>query len=336
VLLLRFLHSRPGRGLSPRRDTASRAGYSYPLLNALCGCDRGEEFSVLDELFRTRLVAAELVDRVHLCPFCDRFHVNFREVCPSCRSLTFREEWTIHHYRCSYVGRESDYAAGPVLRCPKCNRQLRHLGVDHDRPAKDLWCTTCGDRFTDPVVNCHCLNCDASFAPEVATVRDVNRYSLTEEGRAVAVEGTYPTLTVTDILKGRYGFYRREVFEELFRLEVLRCRRYKYDSTLVRMSLAPLDEAIAAQQAQGQAEGTAGLRRVFGETFRETDILCESDGNVLLLIMTNTSAASAKTGLQRLERNMAEALGSDVELEADVCELKDETRPLDEILRGSG
>jgi hypothetical protein len=336
VLVLRFLHTRPGRSLDPRRDIAARAGYSYPLLNALFGCDRGEELTVLDDLFRARLVGAELTDRVHLCPFCGHFHINFREVCPSCHTLTFTEEWTVHHFRCGYVGRESEYAAGSLLRCPKCRRQLRHLGVDHDRPAKDLWCTACGGRFSEPEVNCHCLHCDATFAPDIANVKDICRYSPTEEGRAVAVEGTYPTLTVTDILKGRYGFYRHEVFEELLRLEMLRCRRYRYDSTLVRMSLTSLDEAVAQQESEVPGQAVGELRRVFGQTFRETDILCESDGNVLLLIMTNTAASSAETGLARLEKKMAEALGSPIELEADVYELKDETRSADDILRGGG
>lgn len=296
ILLLRFLLTRPGSSLQPVPDVTSTFGYGYPLVGALLRCSAGAELGCLKALSRRHLLAADLVDRVHVCPFCHHSRVNFAEV------------------------------------CPKCNKQLGHLGAEDDRPGRDRWCSTCMERVGQTEAQCLCLNCSAVFAPGAAELKDVCRFGLTDEGRTAAADGACPAITVSEILTGRYGMYRREVFEELLRLECLRCRRYGYDSTLVRLSLEPLDQALADQKAEVTGRAVRQLRQLLAQTFRRTDILTELDEGELLVIFTHTDAVSAGKGLSRLEGNIGEAFGQQVELDFEAFGLGDEEWPLGAIL----
>jgi hypothetical protein len=237
VLILQFLYIRDNRPLKPVRDISSRIGYSYPLVQVLLNTSPGDEIGLLDELVESFLLKGELADRVNLCPYCRHFQINFREVCPNCSSLKIYEESTIHHYRCAYVGKEKEFADGAGLRCPKCRKEVRHIGVDYDRPSADLWCDDCRDNFAELALVCYCLSCGRAFAPDDAYVRSIHIFTLTSAGERAAREGVLLASGPGDIIHQEVGIYRPEIFRELLRQEALRCRRYRYPAIFVRCRL---------------------------------------------------------------------------------------------------
>ena len=54
-------------------------------------------------------------------------------MCPKCKIKKLFSEYSIHHFVCGYVGPESDFFQDKKLICTKCNRELRHIGVDYDK-----------------------------------------------------------------------------------------------------------------------------------------------------------------------------------------------------------
>ena len=133
LILLRYLFLRGLEKLEPVRDIHSRIGYSYPIAEMILpSADINECEADLRVLEDRGFLQGKFVDTIHLCDNCGFFQLNFREVCPRCRSANLVEERNIHHFRCGYIGHEAEFLN---MRCPKCRRRLKHIGVDYDLPA---------------------------------------------------------------------------------------------------------------------------------------------------------------------------------------------------------
>lgn len=332
ILILQFLYTRNGYFLNPVRDLSSSIGYSYPLARLLIDGAPGNELELLEELEENLLLESKLIDKINLCPFCGHFQINFKEVCPQCHSLKINEEATIHHFRCAYVGREKEFKDALVLRCPKCRRELRHIGVDYDKPSEDLWCDKCGTNFSDSLVMCSCLNCGNTFSPENAIPKQIKKFSLTQEGYRAAEDGLFPSVNLMDILRQEIGLYRFEVFNELFRLEVNRCRRYEYNSMLIRLVINNLSKVIN----EGGIEHKKNVRKELGlflkTVFRNTDILTELSENEYLIIFTHTESGGAERAMERLQEGIRTIFKSKIDLEYNMVNLKNENEDLESIL----
>lgn len=122
------------------------------------------------------------VTKEHLCPKCNHSHIIYTENCPKCGSADLRIENIIHHFRCANVSSEATYNIGGMLVCPKCRRQLRHIGVDYDRPATVFTCNDCGDTFSLPRTNATCCNCESTVDVKNLVPHDVRFFEITHEG----------------------------------------------------------------------------------------------------------------------------------------------------------
>lgn len=334
LLLLRFLHSRSDARLEPAIDPRSPVGYSHELARVLLGVAPGKETEALQEFEEARLLKGNLVDRIHLCPSCGRYQINFREICPSCRSLNFREEPTVHHFSCGCVSPEKNFTRGQALKCPKCSKELRHIGVDYDRPLAKLWCEGCGNNFLEPLVQCFCLSCTETFPPEEAVVQSIREYSVTAEGRTAAEDGTLPSLGLIDLLRREIGLYKLEIFREFFRIESLRCQRYgDYHSTLVRFRTRELRESFA----QSGLKWTRGLRKelveLFKASFRNTDLLTLLNDDDILAILTHTNAAAAGVVVTRIDEVLHLLFRIPFDLHFAVLGLGKQEADLDQVLK---
>lgn len=336
ILVLRFLYTRDSYLLAPFRNVTSSLGYSYPLIKLLLDVSAGKEVELIEGLEESLLLKGKLVDKVNLCPFCGHFHINFREVCPTCRSLHIHEEATIHHYRCAHAGRESDFREGDILRCPKCRKELRHIGVDYDKPSANIWCKECGVNFADPLIICLCISCAKTFPPEDAVPRQIKEFSLTAEGSIAAEEGTLPGLGLIDILRKEIGFYKYDVFNEIFKLETRRCTRYKYDSTIARLSIENFKDIVEGIGRSRIRELKKELADIFKSTFRTTDILTDFSDEEYLIAFTHTDTEHAKIALEKLKKKCNAVLKMELDFKYNLLELQGETEDLDAVLKKIG
>ena len=138
--VIRFLYSR-NRALKPIPTPKSHMGFAFPFLDANIQVEEYQELiDLLDSAEERGLMQIDFQDNVHLCHNCNSGFINYRETCSKCDTHKFKTQHTIHHFVCGYVGPESDYVSGNKLECPKCDRQLRHIGVDYDKPSLVMEC----------------------------------------------------------------------------------------------------------------------------------------------------------------------------------------------------
>ncbi|MCE3259408.1 MAG: hypothetical protein K0S12_1049 [Bacteroidetes bacterium] len=153
-----------------------------------------EEYMVLDILdwaLNEDYVWPDYFDRVYLCNHCKSMHVSMRETCPSCQSSQLKPEDLVHHFSCGYIGPISDFKnkIDGTLSCPKCSKNLRHIGVDYDKPSLINQCLDCNEVFQDYKVKARCLNCKNDVEVQYLLAKDLNVFKLTKKGRNAALTG---------------------------------------------------------------------------------------------------------------------------------------------------
>lgn len=154
------------------------------------------------------------IDRVHLCPHCNRTHMLFFECCPRCKSSNLRQEPILHHFRCANVSPQSTYEWDGQLKCPKCNHMLHHIGVDYDKPSTVYTCNECENSFMYPEMRVTCTSSKKTFSPEDLRPFDVEEYEFTPEGiKAFAANDIVRTINQV----GFFGFSSMRDFEDYIR-----------------------------------------------------------------------------------------------------------------------
>lgn len=146
------------------------------------------------------------VEKVHLCPKCNHSHLLFMESCPKCGSSDIKEESVIHHFRCANISPESTYAFGDELRCPKCRKILRHIGVDYDRPSDVYTCNACTHKFFTPEMKVACMGCGEYTVPSELKTYDSVEYEFTEMGIKALVSNTITLSTSRGLQIGYVDF----------------------------------------------------------------------------------------------------------------------------------
>lgn len=170
--------------LKPHYKANKTSGFDFNIClasNEVVGATTG-----LNELGLTR---STFFDRFHICSGCRSVRLNVREECFSCRSPNLKESKFIHHFKCAYQASEEDFRQGSDLVCPKCSRELRHFGVDYDKPGIIIRCQACGATSSDTAVGFQCMDCGFHTDGEVIETKDVFTYSLSEKGIAFVEEG---------------------------------------------------------------------------------------------------------------------------------------------------
>lgn len=117
--VLRFLYTRSIQ-LKPMLLPTYRYGYIYPFVASQF--PDNDDFRIYETLARMEqegLLIGIFHDRLHLCNKCHSAFMNFREICPSCRSANLSVENVIHHFSCGYTAQESNFVNGENLLCPK-------------------------------------------------------------------------------------------------------------------------------------------------------------------------------------------------------------------------
>lgn len=142
--------------------------------------------AVAERLAAGGYLSRKFFDRLHTCDRCGSARLSVREECASCHSAELESVSTLHHYRCVYSGPEEDFRADrDKLVCPKCARELRHYGSDHERSGTVLKCRSCGEFRGEPVVGFVCMDCNAHYSGDVVRTCDYYSYEINELGVAL-------------------------------------------------------------------------------------------------------------------------------------------------------
>ncbi|MEA5312908.1 diguanylate cyclase [Vibrio parahaemolyticus] len=150
------------------KSLESTSIYSFPIIDLLFPDIYSTYRYVLSEQGRGVLEPEALIDRIRVCSHCNSGHLNYVEVCPDCSSIDIDSQSSLHCFTCGHVGEQHSFQRRGKLECPKCLTQLRHIGVDYDRPLENHVCHSCSSLFVEAATISQCLSCDSKIKVEVS------------------------------------------------------------------------------------------------------------------------------------------------------------------------
>jgi hypothetical protein len=307
-----------GGKVTPNANPQAQHGYEH-----LAPCD-GDEGDLL-LLARRDYLEQRFFDRVSLCPKCGSHHLNVREICPGCRGAHLANEGLLHHFRCGYVGRQSEFATagdGDGSRvCPKCNRRLHHVGTEYDRLGKVFVCLECGVITENPPVEAACLACGARNLAEDLVSTDVFSYVLTSLGFAAVRRGSLLDTDDELLFVSGAPVYRSTVILEFLNQEVKRIHHFKNGFSVLL--------AKCAREATDNRDGALlppWLPRL-RQCLREVDLIGQLADAVFVVILPQTDKRAAEVLRQRV---LAE-IGPQLQLTLSAIEIT-EPRHLAQVL----
>ena len=181
---LGYLFSRENT-LPPLPSRKGTFGYIFPLISLFFNHQETLKlFTFLEELHQKGYVSRTLHDTLHLCKNCHGNYFNFRECCPSCSSFDIETQDIVHHFVCAHVAPISDFQKENQegLHCPKCDKTLRHIGIDYDKPSSIHCCNSCQHEFQNPNMKAFCFDCNTSNELHELLPQKIHTHQLTQKG----------------------------------------------------------------------------------------------------------------------------------------------------------
>ncbi len=307
VTFFRFLWSREREEVKAYPDSDSRVGYTYPLLRACLKLKAGDEIDYIEQLLSQGLIREKkLVNRIPVCPNDHTYQIIFRETCPNCGSLKLQETDLYYHFDCGYVGPKEEFTEEDILRCPKCQRRLRHLGEDYEIPNNVFLCRDCQHITEEPKIEIFCLHCKKTYGIESLVFYEIKDYLISALGIETAQEGRLPLRGIEEIFD-KLNLIKWNVFKFIFDWEKNRFKRYKQPFSLLLISWdnEKIEEIF-------EEYGTSKIKQYFEEVIvflkqnlRTTDIGCRYNLGTFLFLLPNTPGENAKIVQNRLFKDIS-------------------------------
>jgi DNA-binding NarL/FixJ family response regulator len=99
------------------------------------------------------------------CNQCGSLRIFPNFFCPACNSTNFSQGKLIEHFKCGNVSVEDSYKDN---KCPKCNKEIKILGVDYKSLDNYYICNSCRNKFPEPSEDYICIKCNNRFTLEKA------------------------------------------------------------------------------------------------------------------------------------------------------------------------
>jgi diguanylate cyclase (GGDEF)-like protein len=307
IQLLRNLLDDGVYTLAPIFDTDSPFAYTYPSLTKYVELTPDKTVELLDDLASRAILERKLHDKVHLCPSCMRYNMNFREVCPSCGQADVEVQEMIHHFACGHVGPITQFQHGLRLICPKCRAELRHIGLDYEKPTETFLCRPNGHLFTDPEVEAACVACGAKFKPKDLINRNVYSYELTGRAEDVVQLGQLePTQIDPLLIDKQVGLYHYAYIERELATEVKRSARHKHQFSLIILGIDFYEDYIKKFGRADALQFMATLGQVIREMMRMSDVPARHKAENIIMLLSETPAVGCAAFLKRLRERLAQ------------------------------
>ena len=296
--VMAWLWTRPQSGLVALRDTALPQIYSYPLIRVFSGSEPVNETLWLRLMSEHGWLAAEgLIDRVRLCTQCNSAHLNYVDVCPSCKNLNIARQPALHCFTCGHVAPQEQFLKDGLLLCPNCLTKLRHIGSDYDRPLENQTCRACDASFMDAEVQVRCLDCDHTQQPDALRVREVRDYHLTERGRLRCRQGF--TEAVGGEHFSRLNLVSLNEFHVMLDWQIQQAHRYKGTPACSVLALRFDGLENLLDSLEGQTVLDNLVERI-EQVIRDTDRCTRTRENLLWILLPHTNRRGANALFMRL------------------------------------
>jgi Thaumarchaeal output domain 1 len=293
--------------LAPMLRPDEPAAVAYPLLLGFNSVRR-----TLEELADAGMLRRRFFERLHICQHCDSSRLHAREVCVKCHSSHLAEQSLVHHYACGNQAVQSAFESDNAFVCPKCRKELRHYGVDYDKPGRVMCCRSCGDTMTEPQVEFICFDCHRSTSGDHAGFRDWYEYDLLPDGIAAVKSGRLPS---ADSEEARLGRSLRD-FGLLVRHSLSVAKYTGRPVSAARLTVDTTDLATKVGQ-RGISPVCELLRDVTVQNLREHDIVATLP-DAVLVCMPETDEAAAKVTIDHIQRAITAAVRPKLNITVDI------------------
>ena len=307
--LLRFMASRQHE-FQPVPSARHRQGHVHPALETLSGEEPGAVLNALEVLEEQQVILGRLITTAHECTHCGCAFLNFTENCPQCGSVDLVQDDLVHHFRCGFTAELEAFRRGSELACPKCDRPLRHIGVDYDKPSSMFHCRSCAHDFQEPGVLSTCYDCGRGTAPENQPVRSIKAYTITALGQNAAALGLESLFM--SIMERRLSLCPWESFQMFLKVETARIARYRRSrSSLLLLRLTDI-EALYVQLGRRAHDVFHELAEAITQILRRSDLITARHDALFLALLTETSADQAHRAAERLAEGVGELLQNNI------------------------
>jgi GGDEF domain-containing protein len=220
----------------------------------------------------------------------------------------------VHHYSCAFQGPQPLFETADGYICPKCRKQLRHYGVDYDKPGSVISCVDCNATLSEPELGFICLDCNFYTSGDQATHRDWYHYDLLPDGMAALRAGELPH---ANGLWRHLRSYSVRDFRVLCERLVAVARQHERPLSLCRITL---DSASLIERAgqRGFMQICSFVRDLIAENLRQGDAFSFLPNGAFVCCLPETDRRSAEADCRRLRQVIANNLSVQVHTAADV------------------
>jgi len=306
---LKYLAENKIERIEPEYDLKSRNGYCYRVAADFFKVDDFSELGELKHLSDNRVLKTEFFDKILVCPFCFHHDINIRETSPADHSVDISVHDAFHHYRCGYVGTEDEFLQGIRYICPKCFQELKHIGVDYDRPGKVYVSNTSKEKFVEPVIYCQCRNCKKLFDANDAVRQDIYAFVVTDRALDVVAEGAFTEISLEqelidqDVRVYNVGYFRNRLGEE-----VGRCKTFNRHLSIILMSIINFDSLLTGDGEAVTKRKLQELTLLLKQSLWGVDIPARYDKNDFITLLPEAERSRAESIVKALTNKMPDGL----------------------------
>ncbi|AYV24758.1 diguanylate cyclase domain-containing protein [Vibrio mediterranei] len=285
--LLAYLWLDEARTLSPMKVISETAIYRYPLLDIYHNQVR-TPFRYLHRLVDADLIEADqCVDRVRYCHSCQSGHLNFVDTCPSCHSIDIKTFDALHCFTCGHVDDAKLFLSRRTMSCPKCHTELKHIGVDYDRPLELYDCNNCHQEFVESDVVAKCMTCDHTNSINELTSRSYYHYSVGESAQRYLLDDQLESKR-NIILSGSVT---TSVFEATLAWKNQLSLRHKHQDLLIGIKVQNIDDYILKFGDVAYIEFISAFSEQLESLFRTTDLSCQYTDDVFFILLPHCESS---------------------------------------------
>jgi len=299
--LLRFYYTRDNKYIEPLLDRKAKIGYSYPLISQyFTNQDDKNILDILAVAEEEGYLVGEHHESLYLCNHCYNGFLFYREVCPKCASSNLKQEDLVHHFPCAYIGPISDFTSEVSkneMACPKCNKQLRHIGVDYDKPSIVYTCHSCNHIFQDVQIKAKCCECERDTEVEHLLNRNIKKYTITSKGLYAAQNGIMSTQKDLAAISGTVSM---DTFTIMLRYEIERMKIAEIESNLGYIHINNVMDLYLQVGLDSKHSLLVELVRIIRSGIRNSDVIAFESTTTLLFSLTEINSEDAKMTVRKI------------------------------------
>ncbi|HHM21215.1 MAG TPA: hypothetical protein ENJ20_04235 [Bacteroidetes bacterium] len=310
--ILQFLFTRK-KELLPFPSRYSKVHFHFPF--ATHCYEEHEEHKILHVLKladKQGWLTGKVVEKVHLCPDCGSAHQTMRATCPKCNSVDLTEQDLVHHFPCAYIGPISDFQNPDMngLHCPKCDKSLRHIGNDYDKPSSIYNCNSCRHDFQQSDFRSLCVDCGADNDLQNLREWDIKGYRLSAKGKSIVLNGTGFGKAV--IAKAKMpvasGIYEFDVFKILLRQELAHRRVNPRPGVIGQVKIEGL--VLDHIPMKTREELALEICQVIKSYLTEPDVVSAKGPGLYYFMITENGLAEVQYLIELLSYNIGQLISS--------------------------